>query len=236
MKVLSREFIAEGVLIVASILVAFSIDAWWAERQERYQELQILEALRAEFQLNADDLPAYIDQHNLSADAATALIRRLRGAPDGEKVAVKYTDLYNALDHGSFDAQSGTLNAVLQSGDLRLVESAAIRNRIAAWPALLQDATENEVLLRTVWGPRMFDVLGREVDLSPIIGEWGCDAAGNPLCVNGETSLAANTELFSMLSFIHGWAREAALELGVLQEETEHIVSLIDEELGGNHD
>lgn len=232
MKVLSREFVTEGVLIVASILVAFSIDAWWAERQDRLQEVQILTALRTEFELNVGRLPAYINQHNTSADAATALIRRLRGAAGGEKVVVKYSDLYNVLDHVSFDAQNGTLNAVLQSGDLRLIGNAEIRSRIAGWPATLQDATENEVLLRTIWGPRMGDVLGREVDLSPIVEEWGCDATGNPLCVNGETALAANTELFGVLLFAHGWATEAALELEHLHKETEQIVALIDEELG----
>ncbi len=50
----SRGYLAEGVLIVASILVAFAIDAWWAERQERQEELLLLEALRAEMEPAVD--------------------------------------------------------------------------------------------------------------------------------------------------------------------------------------
>lgn len=32
----------EGVVIVASILLAFAIDAWWDERKERVEEREIL--------------------------------------------------------------------------------------------------------------------------------------------------------------------------------------------------
>ena len=41
--------IAEGVAIVASILIAFSIDAWWTERQAREQERNVLTNLLGEF-------------------------------------------------------------------------------------------------------------------------------------------------------------------------------------------
>ena len=234
MKILSGEYVTEGVLIVASILVAFSIDAWWAERQERQQEMQILTALRTEFQLNSNRLPVFIDNHGKTMDAATAVIRRMRSAADGQKVVVAYADLFNAVDHGSFDALNGTLNAVLQSGDLRLIESAEIRARIAAWPALLQDATENEVLLRTIWGPRLSDVLGRDIDLSPMEPDWGCGTTGDSLCAGGEVAITANTEVSSLLMLAYGWSKEAARELAYLQKESDEIVSLIDEELGSN--
>ena len=232
MKFLSREYVTEGVLIVASILVAFSIDAWWAERQERQQEALILTALRDEFQLNADRLPRFIDNHRKTMSAATAVLQRMRSATDGQRVVIKYADLFNALDHGSFDALNGTMNAVLQSGDLSLIENAEIRARIAGWPAILLDATENEVLLRNVWGPRLSDVLGRDVDLSPMEPDWGCDVNGDSLCANGEVEIAVNTEVSGLLMFAYGWAKEAARELEYLQTETNDIVSLIDEELG----
>ena len=40
---------AEGAAIVVSILLAFAIDAWWEERQERTEEQQILLDLADEF-------------------------------------------------------------------------------------------------------------------------------------------------------------------------------------------
>ncbi|MDH3424629.1 MAG: hypothetical protein OEN00_16655 [Gemmatimonadota bacterium] len=37
--------LAEGAVIVLSILLAFGIDAWWEGRQERAEELAALSAL-----------------------------------------------------------------------------------------------------------------------------------------------------------------------------------------------
>ncbi len=46
----------EGVVIVASILLAFGIQAWWEETQERVEEQEILggdlKALASEFHAN----------------------------------------------------------------------------------------------------------------------------------------------------------------------------------------
>ena len=39
----------EGAVIVASILLAFGIEAWWDGRQERAEERDALEALAADF-------------------------------------------------------------------------------------------------------------------------------------------------------------------------------------------
>lgn len=51
---------AEGVAIVISILLAFSIQAWWEDRNERIDELEVLTALQVELKQNvglmADEL------------------------------------------------------------------------------------------------------------------------------------------------------------------------------------
>lgn len=38
----------EGAVIVASIMLAFGVDAWWQERQEGAKEQAVLVALRSE--------------------------------------------------------------------------------------------------------------------------------------------------------------------------------------------
>ena len=40
-------FVIEGVVIVASILLAFGIEAWWAEVQDREDEREIHRSFRA---------------------------------------------------------------------------------------------------------------------------------------------------------------------------------------------
>ena len=49
--------LAEGAVIVVSILLAFSIDAWWEERQERRQETEYLAAIIDEMDRNLEAIP-----------------------------------------------------------------------------------------------------------------------------------------------------------------------------------
>ena len=44
--------LAEGTAIVVSILLAFSIEAWWTDRQEQAEQERILLALKKEFETN----------------------------------------------------------------------------------------------------------------------------------------------------------------------------------------
>jgi hypothetical protein len=44
--------LTEAVLIVASILLAFTLDSWWDERKERVEETEILQGLQEEFLQN----------------------------------------------------------------------------------------------------------------------------------------------------------------------------------------
>ena len=51
-----RRLFAEGAVIVASILLAFAIDAWWDGRQQRAAEREALAGLTVDFEANAGRL------------------------------------------------------------------------------------------------------------------------------------------------------------------------------------
>ncbi len=65
---------AEGVAIVVSILLAFSIEAWWAERQERAEERGLLESLYVEFEVNRDEAAFVISVHERAIQAVATLL------------------------------------------------------------------------------------------------------------------------------------------------------------------
>lgn len=145
-----KRLLVEGAAIIASILLAFSIDAWWNNHNERVEERRILESLKVEFQSNAESIPSFIRNHLLSAEYAQALLDALRAAQPGSMLQYPAAKVGQALMHGSTDPRSGALDAILQSGELRYISNSAIRERLAAWPQLVVDATENEYLLRYV--------------------------------------------------------------------------------------
>ena len=156
-KIQWKRLSVEAAAIVTSILFAFSIDAWWENRHERIEELRILDNLRAEFLSNAESIPSYIEGHQISADYTQALLDMMKAAEPGSTVRYPAARLARVLVHSTTNPHSGALDAILQSGELRYISNPAIRERLAAWPRLVVDATENENLLRNLWDPKLLE-------------------------------------------------------------------------------
>ena len=97
----------ETAAIVASILLAFSIDAWWDRVQDRAEEREILSLLRAEFEANQKVL------------ARTAGIHRLNLGAMREIISASETDI--SIHDESLDSQFRQAGGTppLQSGDGR---------------------------------------------------------------------------------------------------------------------
>ena len=66
---------AESIAIVASILLAFSIDAWWESRQERDREVLLLETLLADLKEKREFLDRAIGRNEAKLRSATTLLR-----------------------------------------------------------------------------------------------------------------------------------------------------------------
>ena len=223
----------EAAAIVASILLAFAIDAWWDDRHERIEELRILDTLRAEFLSNVESIPTYIERHQISADSTQALLDMMKAAEPGSTVSFPAARLARVLGHSTTNPHSGALDAILQSGELRYINNPAIREKLAAWPRLVVDATENEDLLIALWGPKVIGALAKVVDLTKLPDRAGpCWEYPTPdQCAANEIRLPRDTEVMAYLVQTGDYALEGARELGLLVDEAKEIVLLINQEL-----
>jgi hypothetical protein len=228
-----EHLLVEGAAIVASILLAFAIDAWWDNRFERIEERRVLESLKAEFLSNAEKIPRYIERHQKSADIALEVMNAMSAAKSDELLRLPAVKVARVLGHNSTTLRSGALGATLQSGDLRYVTNPTIRERLAAWPSLVVDATENEDLLRNLWDPKLIEALAKDVDLTRIeaLDDACWDDPTLEKCATIEIILPRNTEVMAYLQVTSGYASEGARELGILVQEANDIVILIGREL-----
>jgi hypothetical protein len=134
---------------MVSILLAFGIEAWWAERGERIEEREVLRGLATEF-------AAY--QERLVRDASRAeTARRLlaeilstNSAGFSSALAVAEVDsaLFYMVVVPTFDSEGGTLDALLTSGRLELIQDVHLRARLASWPPIIADIRDNELATR----------------------------------------------------------------------------------------
>lgn len=147
--------LAEGAVIVASILLAFGIDALWEERQTRVQEREALAALRSEFTANLDQIERVIGRHVGARQRVETLVtlteQEIRGLPQ-EEISAYMVALCNPW---SFDPITGTTDALISSGELEILRERPLRESLTTVVNLFSDAAEDVAYLawsaRQVW-------------------------------------------------------------------------------------
>lgn len=139
---------AEAAAIVVSILLAFAIDAWWANRQVTEEERDTLTQLRAEFVRNIELLAEKRADHAATEQSMLALLQTIS---DDQRSDVDRGSVFPHLEtiiRWSFDPETGVILGVLEPGKLGIIKSDQLRSALAGWPAKLQDVIEDEV---AVW-------------------------------------------------------------------------------------
>ena len=138
---------AEGLAIVASILIAFAIDAWWQGRLLEAEERQILVSLQAEFKIHRATL---IERESRLTERENSIVRLLRLMRSGEFPGPAVMDtLLDDLTHpGTWDPGSGARDALIASGRLELIDNLDLRNHLSEWQGRVDEVRDNEAAAR----------------------------------------------------------------------------------------
>ena len=141
-KIPWKRLAVEAAAIVASILLAFAIDAWWEERLERNDEREQLARLRVEFTENI----RLIDRRTFESiilDACKEFFDLIETAQSRGDTAIDVPArmIVRILTAPTFDAHTPILNGLIRSGRLEIIEDQRILAPIAEWDRLLRDYT-----------------------------------------------------------------------------------------------
>ena len=133
----------EATAIVASILLAFSIDAWWDGVQDRAEEQEILSLLRAEFEANQKVLTRTAGIHRLNLGAMQEIV--LVSESDVPITDESLGSLFlQAAGTPHYNPATGALAATISSGRIDLVRNIELRNRLAGWNSVVSDLILDE--------------------------------------------------------------------------------------------
>jgi hypothetical protein len=160
----------EAVAIVASILFAFAIDAWWSERQLAAEDQELLSQLKLEFETNSALLEDKRSQHVQTLSALRNLLAATGPRPEDKSHSASEIkrDLYLSLGWSTFDPQRGVLDSIIQSGKLGIIRSDQLRTNLASWPALIQDFAEGEGFIMSYTREFVYPLYQRELVLRDI--------------------------------------------------------------------
>jgi len=136
----------EAAAIVASILLAFAIDAWWDHRSDRREEAELLISLEAEFSANLQVLLQDIEYVENYTEAA----RRLLAATMSDDIVGLPlesigTDLWRTMSWRTSNLSTTALDSAINEGQLALISNGELRAALSEWPSRLGDMGEEEI-------------------------------------------------------------------------------------------
>ena len=224
----ARRLAVEAAVIVASILVAFAIDAWWDGLQERDARDSVLRALRSD----AVAMRVEIERVRSGLIEGSAGVRRfleLGDAPtlapgDAERVDSILLAIQNAP---TFDVPLGATQALLAGGDLSYIASDEL---VASVTRLLSHVADLErEQQKSTGGIQRFQAR---------LGELGVDLSRVMALAPGEYPIewrptdgwrhVGDVELRSILAFVWFYNRNIRTVLDRIEGE----LNLLDAEVG----
>ena len=225
----------EGVVIVASILLAFGIDAWWARIESHRNALAELGTVFEEVHEARTQLQDLVRWRERERSAALAVQTRLEGVSPDNPIALP--DTLFALSFGMklvTDAPTRATDAFITSGHIDEVEDFELRQALLSWTSSLTDLRDDEVRFGAVQDQLMEDFYDRMF----VAGTLGFMAptflAGPlaPVASPGDEVLAEYPT--RARSFLAQWAGTLQLlsrESSALLDQADELIGLIEREI-----
>lgn len=146
-----RWFAAEFLVVVSGVLVALALNAWWAGHEERAREEAYLRQLLVDTRENERRIADAIAMDSVSTDATSRAMAALHGAAPLPAADTLVRWLGGAASAADFRPLTGTYDALLRTGDLRLIRSDSLRSQLAAYATSLEAETTRRLQLRAAF-------------------------------------------------------------------------------------
>ncbi len=135
---------AEGAAIVVSILLAFSIEAWWDDYQDRGEEQGILLGLKSEFEQNLAFIEIELSYRKAVIESILkifdASVAQTSMEPEILDELIGDVTWWNNIEYSR-----GAIDGLLQSGGLSLIENEDLRRVLASMPSRYDSTTRAEL-------------------------------------------------------------------------------------------
>lgn len=233
-----RRLFVEGVLIVTSILLAFGIEAWWADSREQADEVEALQHLQDEFAATAERLAETGERHESILRSAKRLLRMTGPTPPANLDTLAVDSLVmDLLGAPTVEPETVTLDALIGAGRVDLLSSPDLRRELAAWSSAMADLAQEEQLAVEQMDQRFLPLIW---DYVPVVS-LGLTALAHEYVDDIEPSRFQRRyeELFQERRFENAVeermnsSRRALNDLRRVEDIVQRILQLIEGELSG---
>jgi hypothetical protein len=124
---------SEGAVIVLSILLAFAIDAWWNEWQERNAKIEQLARVSTELVSNAENIHEKLETLAVAIDATSQFISWMGPEPSSVETQVLLDEWDKLYGIGNFTLSKGASQDYLAVGRITGASNAKVHHAVAQW-------------------------------------------------------------------------------------------------------
>lgn len=128
-----KRILVEGVAIIASILIAFAIDAWWENRQETESEIRNLVRVSAELEANSERILGKLKTIEGAIEATSTFISWMGPQPTSVEKELLVEQWDNLYAIGFFSLQRSATRDYLASGQMDMAKTVEVRRAISDW-------------------------------------------------------------------------------------------------------
>jgi hypothetical protein len=137
--------------VVASILVAFALDAWWDARTGRADLRLELDGVARELADNRDALDERLVGHVAKARAIEEVLDRISQRSGSSSIELPDSLIYLvAVTSPTTDPSAGALDGLISSGRISLIGDLELRRFLASFRTRIDDLREDELGARAV--------------------------------------------------------------------------------------
>jgi hypothetical protein len=235
-----KRIFAEGAAIVISILMAFAIEAWWSNYQDRAEEQGILLGLKSEFEQNLSLIETEVSYRNAVIGSILRIFdtSSLQSSIDPEDLDEWIGDV---TWWGNIEYSRGAIDGLIQSGRLTLIENEEMRRVLASIPSIYAATTRAELSDRDTTNGVVIPFLNTHASLSQIANTMAKGRPGTRLSstppvypaseLQDHTALLRDPEFLGILVQEHWNHLEAIGGYKSLKATLENALRLIDQEL-----
>jgi len=225
--------VAEGTTIVASILLAFAIDAWWDNRSEQKHADLLLEGLAADFHASQAHIEQWLAGNRRILAAQTAFRDRLHESELDTDITVPMDWIVAAVGAPTYSPTDARLQEAISSGQIDLIDSHELRDELARWRQQIDDTREDELTIRDVVVGQVVPALSLSVRLgrafdNQLIVDWFLDRL--PETLDAEYAVRVTSRLEGAVAERAFYTQFVVMGLEDLHATQARIITLLEAE------
>jgi len=220
---------AEAAAILVSILLAFAIDAWWAERLERIDERRSLVRLYDEFESNRERIDGWISTGRSAyrgLESALHVSELLDAALKNglDSVSIPDTQIAALIQTSTFEAELPVYEGLVRSGRIEIIENNDIINAIAVWERNLRNTSEQQLAGRRFVNDQLLPALASNPNLQHVLLNQFAPVQVAPLDPDGMTEIRVDPLVVNLVAQRYFWAALARRSMTSTRDSADQVM------------